>query len=80
MNAVPVGQTVSYSELAVLSGGTVKTGRAVGSAMRTNPTILLVPCHRVLLSSGKIGNYSAGGAEIKQWLLDHEASLNEDLQ
>lgn len=72
MDKVPFGHTVSYGELAMLAGRSEKHSRAVGHAMRTNPVILIIPCHRVLLSSGAIGNYSAGGATVKQWLLDHE--------
>ena len=69
---IPFGQTISYGELASLTGrpGAV---RAVGQAMRRNPISLIVPCHRVLPKNGGIGNYSSGkGSETKRWLLDHE--------
>uniref|UniRef100_A0A4X2KX13 Methylated-DNA--protein-cysteine methyltransferase n=1 Tax=Vombatus ursinus TaxID=29139 RepID=A0A4X2KX13_VOMUR len=70
MAAVKVGDTVSYQQLAALVG---KSGaaRAVGGAMRDNPIPIIIPCHRVICSSGKIGNYT-GGVGIKEWLLDHE--------
>ena len=64
---VPYGQTVSYKDLAAAIGS--KAYRAVGSAMRFNPIILIVPCHRVL-NSGGLGNYSGfSGPESKAALL-----------
>lgn len=73
---VDTGRTVSYGELAILSGGTSKASRAVGQAMRNNPVMIIVPCHRVILSSGALGNYSSGEKNIvKQWLLSHEGSI-----
>ena len=49
-----------------------KAVRAVGSAMRTNPIIIVIPCHRVLQAGGGLGNYSAGGPANKEWLLTFE--------
>ncbi|XP_074153275.1 methylated-DNA--protein-cysteine methyltransferase isoform X1 [Sminthopsis crassicaudata] len=73
MTAVKFGDTVSYQQLAALVG---KGGaaRAVGGAMRDNPVPIIIPCHRVILSSGKLGNYT-GGAAVKEWLLAHEKRL-----
>ncbi len=68
---VPYGRTTTYGRLADLTGNP-KASRRVGSAMRTNPVILIVPCHRVLQGSGALGNYSAGGPANKEWLLAHE--------
>ena len=68
---VPFGSTVSYSDLAHLTENP-KASRAVGSAMRTNPIVIIVPCHRVLRRDGTIGNYSAGGPANKDWLLTFE--------
>jgi len=68
---VPFGQTTTYRELAEKTGNP-KAARAVGSAMRTNPLVIIVPCHRVLPANGKIGNYSAGGPANKDWLLCFE--------
>lgn len=39
--------------------------------MRSNPVPILIPCHRVVCSSGALGNYS-GGVAVKEWLLAHE--------
>uniref|UniRef100_A0A3B1IEX0 Methylated-DNA--protein-cysteine methyltransferase n=1 Tax=Astyanax mexicanus TaxID=7994 RepID=A0A3B1IEX0_ASTMX len=69
---VPAGQTVSYKKLAKMAGNE-RAVRAVGGAMRRNPVPLLIPCHRVLCSSGAIGGFMGGkGADIKLWLLQHE--------
>ena len=67
---VGFGETVSYGELAQRVG-MPGASRAVGSAMRTNPIPILVPCHRVLAAGGKIGGYSSG-LEIKRRLLNLE--------
>lgn len=71
---VPSGSWVSYGELAQLSGR-AGAARAVGGAMRRNPFPLMVPCHRVLPSTGRVGNYSGGGPSVKTWLLAHESEL-----
>ena len=68
------GERVSYGELATRCDR-VGAARAVGSAMRRNPLPLLIPCHRVVRSSGELGNYSAeGGTQVKAWLLQFESS------
>ncbi|KAM5241595.1 methylated-DNA--protein-cysteine methyltransferase isoform 1-T6 [Hipposideros larvatus] len=72
LKAVRFGDVVTYQQLAALAGSP-KAARAVGGAMRSNPVPILIPCHRVVLSTGAIGNYS-GGAAIKRWLLAHEGS------
>ncbi|KAI4894210.1 hypothetical protein NFI96_027347 [Prochilodus magdalenae] len=73
---VSVGQTVSYRQLAMMVGNE-RAVRAVGGAMRRNPVPLLIPCHRVLCSSGEIGGFMGRkGIEIKRWLLQHESPDN----
>ena len=52
--------------------GDPKATRAVGRANGRNPVAILVPCHRVVGSDGKLTGY-AGGLPRKRWLLDHEA-------
>lgn len=69
--AIPRGQTSTYLQLA-RQVGKPGASRAVGGVMRRNPILLLVPCHRVVASSGVIGNYSAGGAAVKRRLLELE--------
>lgn len=70
---VPFGSTVTYGQLAA-HAGRPKAARAVGSAMATNPIAIIVPCHRVLPSSGGIGQFG-GGVPAKEWLLHREGSL-----
>ncbi len=71
---VPFGITVTYGELATRAGRP-KAARAVGSAMATNPIAIFVPCHRVLPSSGGVGQFG-GGVPAKEWLLRREGSLD----
>lgn len=72
--AIPRGKTVSYGELAE-EVGHAGAARAVGTVMRKNRFPLIVPCHRVLASGGKIGGYSAAeGLTMKRRLLDMEQS------
>ncbi|XP_053439504.1 methylated-DNA--protein-cysteine methyltransferase [Nycticebus coucang] len=73
LKAVKFGETVSYQQLAALAGNP-RAARAVGGAMRSNPVPILIPCHRVVCSSGALGNYSGGGWAVKEWLLAHEGS------
>ncbi|XP_040847857.1 methylated-DNA--protein-cysteine methyltransferase [Ochotona curzoniae] len=70
LKAVKFGEVVSYQQLAALAGN-AKAARAVGGAMRNNPVPILIPCHRVVCSSGAVGNYG-GGVAVKEWLLAHE--------
>ena len=52
--------------------------RAVGSANRINRCVVIIPCHRVIQKSGKLGGY-AGGLDRKLWLLHHEQKMIENL-
>ena len=66
------GRTISYAEIAAKIGNPAAS-RAVGAAVGSNPTPLLVGCHRVLGSTGKITGFTgAKGIKTKAWLLDHE--------
>lgn len=67
---IPYGNTCSYLEIATQSGSSKNT-RAVGLANGKNPIPIIVPCHRVIGSNGKLTGY-AGGLERKRWLLLHE--------
>lgn len=70
MIGIGYGETMSYGELARLTGS---SARAIGQICSNNPFPILVPCHRVLGQGGKLGNYSGGdGPKTKSWLLDHE--------
>lgn len=69
---VPTGATVTYGELAA-SAGAPGAARAVGMAMGRNPVPIIVPCHRVLASSGRSGGFSApGGVTTKFRILQIE--------
>ena len=69
---VPYGETVSYGELARRVGNPLGA-RSVGMAVHFNPIGIIIPCHRVIMSNGKIGGY-ASGIYRKKWLLLHEGS------
>lgn len=73
---VPFGATKSYRDLALESGSVLNT-RAVGTANGKNPIAIIVPCHRIIGSDGKMVGY-AGGLERKKWLLLHEAELTKN--
>ncbi len=64
------GETITYSELA-RQIGKPKACRAVGAAAARNPLPIVIPCHRVVGSNGKLVGFG-GGLELKQALLDHE--------
>ncbi|MGH2750372.1 MAG: methylated-DNA--[protein]-cysteine S-methyltransferase [Actinomycetota bacterium] len=68
------GHVVTYGELARRAGAP-RAARAVGTACATNPVPIIVPCHRVLPSSGGVGNYG-GGPERKVFLLELEGALD----
>jgi methylated-DNA-[protein]-cysteine S-methyltransferase len=66
------GEVLSYGELGALAGRP-GSGRAVGGAVGANPVPIIIGCHRVLATSGRITGYSGGkGVPTKEWLLAHE--------
>lgn len=68
---IPYGTTVTYKWIAEKIGN-AKAVRAVGGANNKNPIAILVPCHRVIGSKGKMVGY-AGGIEKKEYLLNIES-------
>ncbi len=70
---IPRGKTMTYGQVAAKAGNP-KAARVVGSVMKANydPTI---PCHRVLRSDGKIGDYNRGGSAAKLKLLKEEGAI-----
>lgn len=70
LRLIAPGHTMTYSELA-LKVDAVKSARAVGQAVASNPISLFVPCHRVVGSDSLLRGY-AGGLDRKRWLLQHE--------
>ena len=71
LETIPYGKTISYQELSKQLGD-VKAIRAVANANGKNPLWIIIPCHRVIGSNGKLTGY-AGGLQRKQWLLNHES-------
>jgi methylated-DNA-[protein]-cysteine S-methyltransferase len=67
LREIPYGETISYGELARRIGNP-KASRAVGLANGANPIPIVIPCHRVIGSSGKLVGYGAG-LEVKEKLL-----------
>jgi methylated-DNA-[protein]-cysteine S-methyltransferase len=70
LRTIPYGETISYGEQANRLGDRRKA-RAVGAANGRNPISIIVPCHRVVGSTGALTGF-AGGLDTKAWLLDHE--------
>ena len=74
---IPYGETVSYGEIARRIGKP-KAVRAVGAANGRNPLPIVVPCHRVIGSSGDLTGFG-GGLDTKEALLRLEAEHTQDL-
>ncbi len=69
--AIKKGEVRTYKDIAS-SIGHRNAYRAVGTAVANNPFPVTIPCHRVVKSTGEIGNYSAGGQQRKIALLKSE--------
>jgi O-6-methylguanine DNA methyltransferase len=67
---IAYGRITSYGELAS-KAGYANAARAAGNALGANPLPIIIPCHRVIASSGHLGGYS-GGLQFKKKLLLHE--------
>ncbi|MEK4094343.1 methylated-DNA--[protein]-cysteine S-methyltransferase [Viridibacillus sp. FSL H8-0110] len=70
LTSIPYGKTVAYKDIAV-SIGNEKAIRAVGNANGKSKLSIVIPCHRIIGSNGKLTGY-AGGVWRKEWLLQHE--------
>lgn len=68
---IPYGETRSYREIAEAIGNP-KGCRSIGMANHNNPIIVVIPCHRVIGSNGKLVGYG-GGLSVKKFLLELEA-------
>jgi O-6-methylguanine DNA methyltransferase len=73
LRKIPYGQTVTYGQIAAEFGMT-NGARAVGLANGANPIAIVIPCHRVIESNGKLGGYG-GGLEVKDALLRLEGAI-----
>ncbi|MGH7881314.1 MAG: methylated-DNA--[protein]-cysteine S-methyltransferase [Candidatus Dormibacteraceae bacterium] len=72
LQEIPYGQTTSYGLIAQRIGRP-RAVRAVGLANGQNPISIVIPCHRVIGSDGRLTGYG-WGLERKSWLLDHESA------
>lgn len=77
LREIPYGETWSYGRLADRVGNP-NASRAVGLANGRNPIAVIVPCHRVIGSTGKLVGYG-GGMDRKRLLLDLESGARQDL-
>jgi AraC family transcriptional regulator, regulatory protein of adaptative response / methylated-DNA-[protein]-cysteine methyltransferase len=75
LQQIPYGTTITYMDQ-TRSLGDIKAIRAVASANGKNKIAIIIPCHRVIGSNGKLTGY-AGGMERKRWLLDLERSYSK---
>ena len=73
LRKIPAGATLSYAQLA-RAVGKPSAVRAVAGANARNPVSVVVPCHRVIASDGKLAGYG-GGLPRKRWLLAHEGAI-----
>ena len=72
ISKIPKGSVKTYKEIAIIIGNP-KSSRAVANACGKNPYVLIIPCHRVIRSDGKLGGYSGeGGINAKKKLLMDE--------
>ncbi|MBO9668316.1 MAG: methylated-DNA--[protein]-cysteine S-methyltransferase [Bdellovibrio sp.] len=71
LQKIPYGKTISYKELATAVSDP-NASRAVGSANGKNPISIIIPCHRVIASNGRLAGY-AGGVSAKDFLLKLES-------
>ena len=77
------GELATYKQMAE-AAGSPRAVRAAGNALGSNPVPIVVPCHRIVRTGGKVGGYGGslgpyiGGSEIKQRLLELEGALDED--
>jgi O-6-methylguanine DNA methyltransferase len=77
LQRIPYGETRSYQQVAVAAGAQHAV-RAVGAANGANPVPIVVPCHRVIGSNGKLTGYG-GGLPLKKRLLELEGALTMSL-
>lgn len=73
VHKIPKGKVMTYKEVAAKAGNS-GASRAVGNLMKANYD-KTVPCHRVIRTDGKIGEYNRGGPEAKLALLKKEGAL-----
>jgi methylated-DNA-[protein]-cysteine S-methyltransferase len=77
LQTIKYGETISYRDLAITLGD-IKSIRAVGRANGANPLPIVIPCHRIIGTDGKLVGYG-GGLNVKKKLLELEGSLDPNL-
>ena len=75
--SIPIGEVRSYKWLAEKIGYP-GAYQAVGQVLKNNPYPLIIPCHRVIKSDGKLGGY-AWGVKVKKRILDLERQIKEEM-
>ncbi|GAB4233913.1 MAG: hypothetical protein Tsb0021_13040 [Chlamydiales bacterium] len=75
LETIPFGEVKTYRQIAEECGNP-KGARAAGNSCGKNPWPLLIPCHRVIHSSGSLGGFSSGGSMVKTALLNFEKVQN----
>jgi O-6-methylguanine DNA methyltransferase len=75
VSKIPKGKVLTYKEVAEKAGNK-KAARAVGTIMSKNYD-LKVPCHRVILPNGKVGDYNRGGGKKKREILIKEGAIKQ---
>jgi methylated-DNA-[protein]-cysteine S-methyltransferase len=76
LRQIPVGETRTYGQIAA-GLGNPRAARAVGLANALNPISVVIPCHRLIGSTGALTGYG-GGIERKRWLLQHEQAARPE--
>lgn len=71
--SIPLGEVRTYKWVAN-QAGRPGAARAVGQILKGNPCLLVIPCHRVVMSNSRLGGYAAG-AKVKKALLDLERQI-----
>lgn len=74
VSGIPKGDTLIYKQVASMAGSP-GASRAVGNIMKGNFN-KKIPCHRVVRSDGKVGDYNRGGSEVKLKILKKEKARN----
>ena len=75
--SIPLGEVRTYKWVAQKIGHP-RAHRAVGQVLKNNPYPLIIPCHRIVESNGKLGGYSRG-EKAKKMLLDLEKKISQDM-
>lgn len=76
VSMIPRGKVTTYKELA-LALGRPRACRAVGNALARNPNPVMIPCHRVVRSDGKIGGYKLGARRKMKLLLEESIKIEK---